>query len=202
MFDIGFSELMVIGVVALIVLGPERLPKVARTAGQWIGRAQRYVNEVKADIAREGELAELKALREQIETAGRDVENTIRNESANLSSELSATAKLATDTASDSANTGTPGSAAPAAALDAAQPAAAALETPDHHHHAVPAAAQSELFAAVPGASRMPGDPAHDPQVQRMEAEILSDEITRLEDRLARLRREADALRNMQPQHE
>ena len=50
MFDIGFSELIVIGIVALVVIGPERLPKVARTAGLLLGRLQRYVNDVKADI--------------------------------------------------------------------------------------------------------------------------------------------------------
>ena len=58
MFDIGFSELLVIAVVALIVIGPERLPKVARTVGHLIGRMQRYVNDVKADISREMELDE------------------------------------------------------------------------------------------------------------------------------------------------
>ena len=60
MFDIGFSELAAIGVVALIVIGPERLPKVARTAGHLLGRLQRYVSTVKADISREMELDELK----------------------------------------------------------------------------------------------------------------------------------------------
>ena len=61
MFDIGFSELMVIAVVALIVIGPERLPKVARTLGHLFGRMQRYVNDVKADISREMELDELRS---------------------------------------------------------------------------------------------------------------------------------------------
>src|SRR5262249_15870907 len=56
MFDIGFSELLVIGVVALIVIGPERLPRVARTVGVLAGRLQRYVADVKADINREIEL--------------------------------------------------------------------------------------------------------------------------------------------------
>ena len=59
MFDVGFSELMVIAVVALIVIGPERLPRVARTMGHLFGRLQRYVNDVKADINREIELEEL-----------------------------------------------------------------------------------------------------------------------------------------------
>jgi len=61
-FDVGFSELMVIAVVALIVIGPERLPRVARTAGHFLGRFQRYVAQVKSDIGREMELAELKKL--------------------------------------------------------------------------------------------------------------------------------------------
>ena len=52
MFDIGFSELVVVALVALIVIGPERLPRVARTAGALLGRAQRYINDVKADIQR------------------------------------------------------------------------------------------------------------------------------------------------------
>ena len=60
MFDFGFSELMVIGAVALVVLGPERLPMVARTAGEWLGKAQRLVQQVKSDIEREAELSELK----------------------------------------------------------------------------------------------------------------------------------------------
>jgi sec-independent protein translocase protein TatB len=77
MFDIGFSELLVIAVVALIVIGPERLPKVARTAGHMFGRLQRYVNDVKADIQREIELDELKKLRSQFEDAARSVEQSV-----------------------------------------------------------------------------------------------------------------------------
>jgi sec-independent protein translocase protein TatB len=77
MFDIGFSELLVIGVVALLVIGPERLPKVARTAGHMFGRLQRYVNDVKADIQREVELDELRKLRSQFEDAARSVEDSV-----------------------------------------------------------------------------------------------------------------------------
>ena len=65
MFDIGFSEIVVIAVVALIVIGPERLPKAARTLGHLFGRLQRYVNDVKADISREMELDELRKLQER-----------------------------------------------------------------------------------------------------------------------------------------
>jgi sec-independent protein translocase protein TatB len=78
MFDIGFSELMVIAVVALVVLGPERLPKVARTAGHLFGRLQRYVNDVKADINREIELDELRKFKTEFETAAQTVESDLR----------------------------------------------------------------------------------------------------------------------------
>jgi sec-independent protein translocase protein TatB len=77
MFDIGFSEILVIGVVALIVIGPERLPKVARTLGHMFGRLQRYVNEVKADINREMELDELRKLQSQVQSAARDIEQSV-----------------------------------------------------------------------------------------------------------------------------
>ena len=69
MFDIGFSEIVVIAVVALIVIGPERLPKAARTLGHLFGRLQRYVNDVKADINREMELDELRKLQREVQTA-------------------------------------------------------------------------------------------------------------------------------------
>jgi len=71
MFDIGFWELSVIAVVALLVVGPERLPKLARTAGLWLGRARRFVSSVKADIDREIAAEELKkTLAKQAESAG------------------------------------------------------------------------------------------------------------------------------------
>lgn len=66
MFDLGFSEIIVISVVALVVVGPERLPKVARTVGHLLGRAQRYVADVKSDIQREMQLEELQKLQEQV----------------------------------------------------------------------------------------------------------------------------------------
>ena len=83
MFDIGFSELLVIGVVALIVLGPERLPKVARTAGHLFGRLQRYVSEVKAEVKREmhnEEIMKLQTSFQEAKDAVSGVENSIRNE--------------------------------------------------------------------------------------------------------------------------
>lgn len=85
MFDISFTELLIIGVIALVVIGPERLPKVARTVGHLLGRAQRYVSDVKGDIQREVQLDELKSMKEEMEKAARDVttsmadtENSIR----------------------------------------------------------------------------------------------------------------------------
>jgi sec-independent protein translocase protein TatB len=80
MFDIGFSEMMLIAVVALIVIGPERLPKVARTLGHLFGRMQRYVNDVKADISREMELDELRKLQSQIQDAAHSFEASVKNE--------------------------------------------------------------------------------------------------------------------------
>ena len=77
MFDIGFSELVLIAVVALIVLGPQRLPKAARTMGHLFGRLQRYVNEVKADINREMELEELRKLQQQVQNAAREIETSV-----------------------------------------------------------------------------------------------------------------------------
>jgi sec-independent protein translocase protein TatB len=80
MFDVGFSELMVIAVVALLVLGPERLPKVARTAGHLLGRLQRYVNDVKADINREMQLDDLRKMQQQITDSARDFETSVNKE--------------------------------------------------------------------------------------------------------------------------
>lgn len=81
MIDLGLSKLAVIGVVALVVIGPERLPKVARMAGTLYGRAQRYLRDVKSEVAREMELDELRNLHKEVsETAHQfksDVENTI-----------------------------------------------------------------------------------------------------------------------------
>ncbi len=80
MFDIGFSELIVIAIVALVVIGPERLPKVARTLGHLLGRAQRYVNDVKSDINREIQLDELKKLQSQVTESARSLESSVRQE--------------------------------------------------------------------------------------------------------------------------
>lgn len=80
MFDIGFSELLVVGVVALIVIGPARLPKVARTAGHMLGRLQRYVGTVKSEISREMELDELKKTGQQFKQHLEQTEHKLNDE--------------------------------------------------------------------------------------------------------------------------
>lgn len=77
MFDIGFSEILVIGVVALIVIGPERLPKTARMLGHLFGRLQRYVGEVKADINREMELDELRRLQREVKGVATELQQSV-----------------------------------------------------------------------------------------------------------------------------
>ena len=77
MIDFGFDKIALIGAVALIVIGPEKLPRVARTVGHLIGRAQRYVADVKAEVNRSIELEELKKMKTQFEDAARDVEQSV-----------------------------------------------------------------------------------------------------------------------------
>jgi sec-independent protein translocase protein TatB len=88
MFDIGFSELLVIGVVALIVIGPEKLPRVARTVGHLAGRLQRYVSDVKADINREIELEELRKMRDSMQQSASNFESSVQSEMSKTESEL------------------------------------------------------------------------------------------------------------------
>jgi sec-independent protein translocase protein TatB len=93
MFDLGFSELMVIALVALIVIGPERLPRVARTLGHLAGRLQRYVADVKADINREVELDELRKMRDSMQEAASGMESSFREELNKTEGELNAAAE-------------------------------------------------------------------------------------------------------------
>jgi len=96
MFDIGFSELMLIGIVALVVIGPERLPKVARTAGQWLGKLNRYVSQVKQDIDRDIKLDELRKMQQEMKDTAqryeilagetkRELETTVEQETGQIS---------------------------------------------------------------------------------------------------------------------
>jgi sec-independent protein translocase protein TatB len=77
--DLGLSKMALIGAVALIVIGPEKLPRVARTVGTLLGKAQRYVNDVKAEVNRSMELDELRKMKETVETAARDVEQSVHS---------------------------------------------------------------------------------------------------------------------------
>ena len=84
MIDLGISKMALIGAVALIVIGPEKLPRVARTVGTLLGKAQRYVNDVKAEVNRSMELDELRKMKESVETAARDVEQSVRSGTADF----------------------------------------------------------------------------------------------------------------------
>ena len=88
MFDIGVTEIFLIGVVALIVIGPERLPRVAKTVGLLFGRMQRYVSEVKADISREIELDELRKLQSTMQDAARSIEQSVSSQVSFIDSEV------------------------------------------------------------------------------------------------------------------
>ena len=143
MFDVGFSEIVVIAVVALIVIGPEKLPKTARTLGHLFGRLQRYVADVKADINREMELEELRKLQQQVQSAARDIEQSVSSAvrevetgARTVESELNA---AATD-----------------APPEAARPAADLLTEPVAEPAAAPAAesAESPRQASLPGLDR------------------------------------------------
>ena len=90
MFDIGISEIMVIAVVALIVLGPEKLPKTARTLGHLFGRLQRYVADVKSDINRELQLEELKKLQAEVQTAATSFESSMSAAATEIQSNVRA----------------------------------------------------------------------------------------------------------------
>jgi sec-independent protein translocase protein TatB len=98
MIDLGIEKMLVIGAVALIVIGPEKLPRVARTVGTLLGKAQRYVADVKAEVNRSIELDELKKMKETVETAARDVENSIHAGAGEIEKQLSeATSALSAD---------------------------------------------------------------------------------------------------------
>lgn len=98
MFDIGFSELLLIGLVALIVIGPERLPRVARTIGHLMGRLQRYVADVKSDIHREMEFEELRKMRDSVQEAATNIESSVQSELNKAETELNRAAESAATT--------------------------------------------------------------------------------------------------------
>ena len=135
MFDIGFSEIVVIAVVALIVIGPERLPKTARTLGHLFGRLQRYVADVKADINREMQLEELRKLQQEVQTAATEIESSVSSAARELEtgarkveSELNATAaEGAVPSNATPAAVPVPGPEAVSTSADASSPQQATL---------------------------------------------------------------------------
>ena len=88
MIDLGISKLALIGVVALIVIGPEKLPRVARMAGTLLGRAQRYINDVKAEVSKEIELDELRKMQKDVQEAASNVEQSVAQSWNDTSEEL------------------------------------------------------------------------------------------------------------------
>ena len=127
MFDIGFSELLVIGVVALIVIGPERLPRVARMIGHLMGRMQRYVADVKADINREIELEELRKMRDSVQQAASNIESSVQAELNKAESDLNQAAQSAVGEPSASAQV-SPAPEKPAPAIEEKKETAASVE--------------------------------------------------------------------------
>ncbi len=106
MIDFGFDKLALIGAVALIVIGPEKLPKVARTVGHLVGKAQRYVADVKAEVNRSIELDELKKMKTQFEDAARNVEQSVNQELHDTSRDLEQSWNQATGFGSSGAVSG------------------------------------------------------------------------------------------------
>ena len=136
MFDIAFSEIALIAVVALVVIGPERLPRVARTLGHMFGRLQRYVSEVKADINREIELDELRKLKSEVQSAAQDIERSVSQAASDVESGVRSVEKelnaVASEAAEPAAGAGAPHPSDATAAADvaASSPPAATDEPP------------------------------------------------------------------------
>ena len=106
MIDIGLSKMALIGAVALVVIGPEKLPRVARTVGALIGKAQRYVSDVKAEVNRSMELDELKKMKESMETAVGDVEKTMHTASKDFEKDWREATDFESSYDSDSSTSG------------------------------------------------------------------------------------------------
>lgn len=173
MFDIGFSEMMVIAVVALVVIGPEKLPRVARTVGAYLGRLQRYVNDVKADINREIELDELRKFKQQMEDTARGFESTVRDEIHKTESEFNqvaqdlagtSTTSTASTTSTTSAGDATSATGSATAESPARIDSPAGVATPPL---AEPIPAASHHQAAAVGAASAPSPATTDAGAKR-----------------------------------
>ena len=119
MLDLGISKMALIGAVALIVIGPEKLPRVARTVGTLLGRAQRYVNDVKAEVNRAMDVDELKHMKDSFEQTGREVERSLHQVGTNIDREMSSVRSALGGTGDDPAH----GADSGAHAFEASAPA-------------------------------------------------------------------------------
>jgi len=108
MFDVGFSEIVVIMVVALVVIGPDRLPTVARTMGKWWGNLQRYINRIKMDVATSMELEELRELEHKIKAEADALERTVQQAGNNINQEAQKLEKELEQPAQDTAKPNPP----------------------------------------------------------------------------------------------
>ncbi len=129
MFDVGLTELMVIAIVALVVIGPERLPKVARTAGHILGRLQRYVSDVKSDINREMQLDELKKLQQQVSSQVASLETSVTHEMREIESSVNTAVEPLTSEANPDAAVASAPTSDPLAGTPETTPVAAAPAT-------------------------------------------------------------------------
>ncbi|MSQ72035.1 MAG: Sec-independent protein translocase subunit TatB [Betaproteobacteria bacterium] len=164
MFDVGFTEMMVVGLVALIVIGPERLPKVARTMGHLFGRLQRYVNDVKADINREIELDELKKFKSQFEEAAQSVESGVRAELNKTESEMNS---IATDLEKIGPEAAPAGAVSEGFVPDGVAHGSAGAQAVSGADAAAQPGPDSGAAAAIPepaGPASSPAAPVRDPQ--------------------------------------
>ena len=175
MFDVGFSEMIVIAVVALLVIGPEKLPRVARTVGALMGRMQRYVNDVKADINREIELDELKKMHTSVKEAAQSVESSVRDAVSSFEAQgAEMNAAISGQAAADAPRIDGPMSDADlAAAIQEAEAQALAVPEPVPTPEPVPVAQAPELVpepvsavAETPATpqSTSPSDPPAQPR--------------------------------------
>ncbi len=101
MIDLGISKLAMIGAVALIVIGPEKLPRVARTVGTLIGKAQRYVSDVKAEVSRSMELDELKKMKDSVESAAKDVSQSMQASATDFEKTWAEATQVGSESGSD-----------------------------------------------------------------------------------------------------
>jgi sec-independent protein translocase protein TatB len=146
MFDVGFSEIVVIAVVALVVIGPERLPKAARTMGLLFGRLQRYVGDVKADISREMELDELRKLQKQVQGAAQEFKTSVESAAQNVHEGVRSVEEQLNANAADAAP-----SEVPASPPDFALSATATEATAAPNAAAVANAAEPPRQPSLPG---------------------------------------------------